>query len=185
MRIKRKPKIKIQRRPKPKVEDLELGRIFFVPFENSDKGVFGYIKYAAATRTNPRSLEFSMGDIYDRVCKLEDWSEDIKQEKIKIFDILILSGFFRKIRDTRKPMLLTDQYTNIIQPVKYGFFRNDSDWYWYDADAKDIVYPDDDSQYRWVTFFGGGPQAYIEPIFNGENINYCNFGRIALPRPRH
>jgi len=78
--------MKIKKRPK--VEDLEVGRIFFVPFPNSDEGVFGYVKYSAPTRTNPRSLQVSMGDIYDHVCKFDKWSEDIKQAKIKIYDHL-------------------------------------------------------------------------------------------------
>jgi len=64
-----------------------------------------------------------MGDIYDRVCKFEDWSEDIKHEKIRIYDHIVNAGDFYKTRYNIKPMLLTDQYTNIIHPVKYGFLE--------------------------------------------------------------
>jgi len=163
--------MKIKRRPK--VEEIELGRIFFVPFLNSDKGVFGYVKYSASRRTNPRSFGFSMCDIYDRICKFDDWSEDIKHEKIRIYDHIVNAGDFYKTRHNIKPMLLTDQYTNIIHPVKYGFFRIGSKKYWYDADAEDIVYPDDESQYRRVEmWFPPYEQLYMEAIFNGENIKY-------------
>jgi len=156
-----------------KIEDFKLGCIFFVPFLNSDKGVFGYIKYNSQTRTNPRSLEMPLADIYNRVCQFDEWSEEIKHGGIKIYDHIFSPGYFYKTRYNTKPMLLTDQYTDIIHPVKYGFFKTGSEKYWYDADAENIAYPDDDEQYRWLRMaFPPYDQQYIEAIFNGENIQY-------------
>jgi len=166
-----KTKIKLTRRPK--INDLKLGRIFFVPFQTSDLGAFGYIKYDVSTRTNPRSLDFEMCDIYDHICRFDEWSDDIKHKDIKIYDQLINAGHFYKTRVNPKPMLLTNLYTDIIHPVKYGFFKIGSDKYWYDADAKDIVYPEDEDEYRIVQIaFGSYDQEYVEAIFKGETVKY-------------
>jgi len=158
-----KTKIKLTRRPE--VEDVSLGRIFFVPFQMSDLGAFGYVKYFASTRTNPGSLEFSLCDIYDHICRFDEWSEEIKHKDIKIYDHFINAGYL--------PMLLTNLYTDIIHPVKYGFFKVGSSKYWYDADAKDIVYPEDEDEYRTIRIaFGSYDQEYIEAIFKGETVKY-------------
>jgi len=163
--------MKIKKRPK--VEDLEVGRIFFVPFLNSSEGVFGYVKYSAPTRRNPKSLQISMGDIYDCICKFDEWVEDIKKEKIRIYDHIVNAGYFYKTRHNSKPMILTDQFTDIIHPVRYGFFKNSMDKYWYDADADNIVYPYDEDQYRVLKMaFPPYDQEYIEAIFDGKNIKY-------------
>jgi len=163
--------MKIKKRPK--IEDLKVGRIFFVPFPTGDRGVFGYVKYSASTRTNPNSLEMSMGDIYDYICKLDDWNEDIKQKNIKINDHIINAGYFHKTRYNINPMILTNYYTDIIHSVKEGFFKTDSEKYWYDADAENIVYPDDEKKYRVLRMaFAPYDQEYIEAIFSGKNIKY-------------
>ncbi|KXU38886.1 hypothetical protein AXE65_11260 [Ventosimonas gracilis] len=159
---------------KPKVTDFKLGSIFFVPFRDGVNGVFGYVKYDCNTRSNPKSINLPLADIYNRVCRLDEWSEDIKQEEIKIHDmILSLVNHFHKSYFNTRPMVLTDYHTDIIHPVKYGFFKIGTKKLWYDADAKDVVYPDSDEQYREVEMaLAPYDQAYIEAIFIGINVKY-------------
>jgi len=158
---------------RPKFEDFKLGCIFFVPFRDSEKGAFGYMKYDCETRDKTKSLDFPLADIYDRVCKLDEWSEDIKYEKIKIYDMILNVGNFYKTRHNTAPMILTDHHTTIIHPVKYGFFITGSKKYWYDSDAKNIVYPEDESQYRKVMVaFPPYDRNYIEAIFAGKKATY-------------
>jgi len=161
-----------------KASKLTVGRVFFVPFQKKidGYGVFGYVKYDASIRTNPRSLVMSLGDIYGRVCRLNEWSDDIKNGEIKIHDMIVNESYFQKTKHNKVPMILTDYYTDIIHPVKHGFFMNDYEKYWYDADATYVNLPKNESRYRRIEIsFPPYDQNYIEKIFDGKNIKYGDF----------
>jgi len=158
---------------KPRLEDFKLGSVFFSSFRNDTRGVFGYIKYDYKTRSNPKSFDMPLADIYNRVCRLDEWSEDIKQEKIKIHDMILSAGYFYKTQHNPAPMVLTDYRTKIIHPVRRGFFKIGSKKYWYDADVKNIILPENEEQYRQVEMiFPPYDKDYIEAIFNGKDIKY-------------
>jgi len=87
--------------------------------------------------------------------------------------MILSAGYFYKTQHNPTPMVLTDYRTKIIYPVRYGFFKIGSKKYWYDADAKNIVFPENEEQYRQVRMiFPPYDKDYIEAIFRGENIKY-------------
>lgn len=146
---------------------------------NSNLGAFGYVKYDASTRKNPHSLDLSLCDIYDHICPLDEWSDDIKQSQIKISDMIINNGFFSKTKFNIKPWIFTNHQTDIIHPVKNGFYKvgipGCYSKKWYDADAESIIFPENLDEYRELAVvFPPYNNHYIEAIFNGHNIKYSD-----------